>query len=176
MLSLVINDDLRLRMLEENQAAELFKLVNANRRHLNPWLPWVETTKTVVDSRRFIAENHQKYREGTLVPVGIWYRNQLVGHASMMDIEANHETEVGYWIAGDFEGKGIITQAVAGLVDYAFTELKLERIEIRCRTNNSRSRAVPERLGFTREGTLRHAEYIHGKHYDAELYSLLASE
>jgi len=62
------------------------------------------------------------------------------------------------------------------LIDFAFRELELNRIEIRCSSENSRSAAIPQRLGFTREGLLRMAEFRNGRLHDFEIYGLLASE
>lgn len=63
--------------------------------------------------------------------------------------------EIGYWINSSYSGKGYMSEAVQGITDFAVKELKAKRIEIRCDSKNSRSRAVAERLGYTLEGILR---------------------
>ncbi|PCL95024.1 GNAT family N-acetyltransferase [Paenibacillus lautus] len=63
--------------------------------------------------------------------------------------------EIGYWIDTRMSGKGYMTEAVQGITNFAFTELKARRVEIRCDTLNYKSKAIPERLGFQLEGTLR---------------------
>jgi RimJ/RimL family protein N-acetyltransferase len=64
--------------------------------------------------------------------------------------------EIGYWIDSRFSGNGFMTEAVNGLIHFAETELDARRIEIRCDTNNGKSRNIPEKLGFTLEGTFHH--------------------
>jgi ribosomal-protein-serine acetyltransferase len=62
------------------------------------------------------------------------------------------------------------------LVDYAFNELGLNRLEIRCATENTKSRAIPQRLGFKQEGTIRQAEWLYDHYVDLVVYGILASE
>jgi ribosomal-protein-serine acetyltransferase len=88
----------------------------------------------------------------------------------------NRATSIGYWLAADRQGQGIMTRAVAALVGHALTAWALHRVEIRVATANARSRAIPERLGFRREGTLRGAER-HGERFlDLDVFALLAPE
>jgi ribosomal-protein-serine acetyltransferase len=61
------------------------------------------------------------------------------------------------------------------VVNFAFNEMKLHRLEIKCATDNVGSRAIAEKLGFKHEGTLRDGEWLHDRFVDQELYSLLAS-
>ena len=63
--------------------------------------------------------------------------------------------EVGYWIRTRFEGMGLITEAAAIIGKFAFDALHAQRVRIRCDAANLRSAAVPRRLGFTHEATLR---------------------
>ncbi len=83
---------------------------------------------------------------------------------------------IGYWLGGEYEGKGIMTRACTALIDYGFGELGLNRIVIRASTENTRSQAVPLRLGFTREGVERQAEWLNDHFIDMIVYSMLRSE
>jgi len=69
-----------------------------------------------------------------------------------------------------------VTEAVKELLNIGFGELRLNKIEIRCAEKNSKSRAIPERLGFTYEATLRQRELLYTKYVDHVVYSMLASE
>jgi ribosomal-protein-serine acetyltransferase len=88
----------------------------------------------------------------------------------------NRATSIGYWIARSAQGRGTVTLAVRALVDHAFTSWGLHRIEIRAATANRRSRAIPERLGFCQEGTLREAGRVGERYHDLVVYAMLASD
>ena len=69
-----------------------------------------------------------------------------------------------------------MTMSVKEMISIGFSDFELNRIEIRCATENVKSRAIPERLGFTQEGTLRSAARIEGGYLDMVVYGLLKSE
>jgi hypothetical protein len=86
----------------------------------------------------------------------------------------HRSTSIGYWLAESAQGRGIMTRTVRTLVDHAFGEWRLHRVEIRAAVGNRRSRAIPERLGFTEEGVAREAELIGDRYLDQVIYSVLA--
>ncbi|HSH31579.1 MAG TPA: GNAT family protein [Candidatus Saccharimonadales bacterium] len=176
MFTLTVDNDVQIGLLEPRHGEQLFRLINANREHLREWLPWVDSTRTVVDSASFIKDCLQKFAAGSDVGVGMWYQGELVGHMSLMHIRPKHKAEIGYWLSSEYEGRGVMSRAAAALIEYGFDELGLERIEILCRSTNARSQAVAQRLGFTLEGVQRHGEYHDGTYYDFEVYSLLAAD
>ncbi|HEY2492416.1 MAG TPA: GNAT family protein [Paenibacillus sp.] len=90
--------------------------------------------------------------------------------------QENKKTEIGYWLGKEYEGNGLITKSIKVLINYAFEELKLNKIEIGVATDNLKSRAIPEKLGFKREGELRDYEYINGRFLDRIIYGLKANE
>ncbi|MNT17766.1 putative ribosomal N-acetyltransferase YdaF [compost metagenome] len=69
-----------------------------------------------------------------------------------------------------------MTRACRAVIDHAFRELALNRLEIRCGAENLRSQAIAQRLGFTREGTLRQAMCLNQHLIDQVVFGLLASE
>ncbi|MFN2394038.1 MAG: GNAT family N-acetyltransferase, partial [Pyrinomonadaceae bacterium] len=71
---------------------------------------------------------------------------------------------------------GIITESCKILINYAFEELGMNRIEIRCATENVKSRAIPERLNFKLDGVLRQFLWRHTRFFDMAIYSMLAEE
>ncbi|ANC77375.1 acetyltransferase [Fictibacillus phosphorivorans] len=80
----------------------------------------------------------------------------FIGTASLHRIDWDiRKCEIGYWINTKFSGNGYMTEAVKELVDFGFNHLALKRMEIRCESRNVKSRFIPEKLGFTHEGTLR---------------------
>lgn len=91
----------------------------------------------------------------------------------MQLIGLNRKTSIGYWLAEGFQGHGIMTQA---LVEMAFTEYKLNRVEISAAVENQKSRAIPERLGFEEEGCLHQNEWLYDHFVDHILYAVLESK
>lgn len=69
-----------------------------------------------------------------------------------------------------------MTRAVAAMLDWAFVERGLHRVEWRCAPGNAPSRRIPERLGFTHEGTLRETFRVREVRHDLEVWAILASE
>jgi hypothetical protein len=83
---------------------------------------------------------------------------------------------IGYWLGEEFTGKGIMTTVVRDLIEIGRSYYALQKVDIRCATRNSRSRAIPERLGFSHEGTLRRAERVYDQWLDHEVYALLVNQ
>jgi len=83
---------------------------------------------------------------------------------------------LGYWMGQRHAGKGHMTEAVRGALDFAFSELALHRVEAACLPHNEPSRRLLERVGFTREGEARGYLRINGVWADHLLYGILASE
>jgi len=168
---------LELRPLKLRDARGIFALVEANRERLSRWLPWPEASRSVHDSRAFVLRVRGLARAGVAQSFGLWWKERLVGVASFVWIDpANRSAAIGYWLAQEAEGHGLMSAAVAALLRHGFRTLKLNRIEIRAGVRNRRSRAIPQRLGFRHEGTLRHAERLGDRYVDHAVYGLLAEE
>jgi ribosomal-protein-serine acetyltransferase len=108
---------------------------------------------------------------------GIWWRGALVGAIGIHGVQREPlRGSIGYWLAADAQGRGLVTRSVRALIAKAFDDLGYERIDIRADVANRRSRAVPERLGFAFEGVLRR-EFFDGRRYvDQAVYGLLREE
>jgi ribosomal-protein-serine acetyltransferase len=172
-----IDGNLDLRLIEKRHAEALFALCDNNREHIGEWLPWIDDTQSVNDTMGFIEESLKQYGENNGFQLGIWQDNQLVGMIGYLYWNfANKHTEIGYWLAKDTTGKGIITQCTHALVDYAFNTLNLNRIVIRCAVDNEKSGNVAKRLGFTHEGIERQGIKLRDTFTDLHVYSILAEE
>jgi len=85
--------------------------------------------------------------------------------------------EIGYWVDFQHEGKGYVSAGVREIERLCFTDLRLERVRITNDAANTRSRAIPERLGYTLEGVLRRDLVSgQGRIADHAVYSLLKPE
>ena len=172
-----VSDDLIVRSWTVADAPALFALVDTNRKKLSTWLPWVPFVKEVKNSEKLITDSFESFEKNNGIELGIFYRNTLAGCIGLHEFDTtNHRTSLGYWLGSDFQGKGIMTQSVQALLTYCFTVKDFNRVEIRCGVENAKSRAIPERLGFTQEGILREAEFVEGKYIDDVVYSLLKKE
>lgn len=177
MFRLVLGEDAELRLLEARHAELLFSLVEQDRAYLRQWLAWVDSNRSVSDSQGFIHNVLQQFANNNGLQAGIWFRGALAGVIGHNYIDwANGKTELGYWLGATFQGHGLMTRACRALTDYSFHELHLNRVEILCAAGNRKSRAIPERLGFTQEGTLRQAEWLYDHFVDLIVYGMLAGE
>lgn len=175
--SIPCGKDLVLRPLRLLDAKAFYTLTEANRERLRRWLPWVDDVLTLDHTRAFIAlaKEQAKRRQG--LHCGIWWKGEAIGVAGFNAFDRmNRLGSIGYWISEHAEGCGLVTRAVKTLVKYGFEEEGLHRIEIRVAVRNRRSRAIPERLGFRHEGTLRGVENLYGRFQDHAVYGLLAEE
>ncbi len=167
---------LGLRVLEASDAPELQALVEANRGYLSQWLPWAPT-QDLADCEKFIADAEAQLARNDGFQVAIAPDGPIVGVVGFHSIDwTKRNTTIGYWLAESAQGSGTMTTAVRALVDHAFGEWNLHRIEIHCAPANHRSRAIPERLGFREEATLRETELVGGRWMDSVVYGLLRTD
>jgi ribosomal-protein-serine acetyltransferase len=177
MFTCPLGDGAALRLIEERDAEALFALVDANRAHLRPWLPWVDGEQSVEDSRVFVRSALLQYANNQGYNCGIWLGDDLAGAVAHHPIDwLNHSVALGYWLGAAYQGRGLVTRACRALIGHSFGALRLHRVEIRVAPDNQRSRAVPERLGFRQEGVLREAACLYDQYVDLVVYGMLADE
>jgi ribosomal-protein-serine acetyltransferase len=177
MFALVADDEVSLELAEERDAAAIFALVDANRDHLRPWMPWVDGTVTVADTAAFLRFVRGEYGAGRAFHCNLMYRGTICGGIGLNRIDRAHDkADLGYWVGADHQGLGIVTRATRALTTAAFRDLGLYRVAIQAAVDNVRSRAVPERLGFAFEGVLRGNEKVGDRYLDHATYAALADE
>ena len=166
----------QLRPLTEADAAELHSLIEANRERLARWLRWA-AEQTLEDTIRFIRGAEAQASENNGFQAAVLIDGRIVGVVGFTHVDwENRSTALGYWLDAEREGSGVMTEAVRAMVDHALRTWQLNRVEIRAAVANRRSRAIPERLGFHRDGILRKAERIAGRYVDSVVYSMLAAD
>ncbi len=177
MFLLRVDDRVELRLLELSHARALYGVIDRNREYLRQWLPWVDGSRSSDDVARHIGENLERYGNREALAAGIWIDGEICGAISIHKIDRlNRLSSIGYWLAADRQGAGVMTRACRAMVQHAFEEFALHRVEIRCATGNHRSCAIPQRLGFSLEGTLRGAEWLYDHFVDLVIYSMLEPE
>ncbi|QQE81429.1 GNAT family N-acetyltransferase [Alicyclobacillus sp. SO9] len=177
MFSHKVNEDIALKLLTQQDADEVFRLTDESREYLREWLPWVDFTKSVSDSRNFLLSVQEQWAANNGFQAGICYRNELAGVIGFHEVNwANKSSSLGYWLAEGFQGKGIMTEACRAMVSIAFEQYGLNRVEIRAAAENHKSRAIPERLGFKEEGRVRQSEWVNNHFVDHVIYGILKEE
>ena len=84
--------------------------------------------------------------------------------------------QVGYWIGGDWQGRGIMRLSVAMVLDHLLGPVGLHRVEINVRPDNERSLALCRGLGLREEGLRRGYMHINGSWADHVSFAALAEE
>jgi ribosomal-protein-serine acetyltransferase len=168
---------IELRLLELEHAEELFRVIDANRASLRQWLPWLDLSNSPEDTAEHIRQSIERFETLNGFSAGIWVDGQLCGAIGLHAIDARHRhSSIGYWLAAAARGTGVMTQACRAVIGAGFRHYGLHRIEIRCATGNHKSGAIPRRLGFTYEGTIREAEWLYDHFVDLEVHSMLEQE
>jgi ribosomal-protein-serine acetyltransferase len=157
-----------------DDAQALFDLIDANREHLRPWMIWEPATKAADDSRAYIERSiaAETDSEGN----GIWLEGALIGGVGLSVDTMSNSGEIGYWLDGAHEGRGIVTRVSERFFDFAFDELALHRMELQAASSNARSRAVAARLGMTEEGVARDGIRVADGYLDSVMYGILEGE
>ncbi|CAH2214235.1 GNAT family N-acetyltransferase [Tepidibacter aestuarii] len=177
MFKKIIDEDIELKILEEIHTKEDYLLIDKNRNYLRQWLPWVDNTKSCEDVNKFIKSCLEQFANNEGFTAGIWYRGEFAGVIGYHELNRSHKkVNIGYWLGSEFTGLGIMIRSCKAMVDYAFSELGLHRVEIRCAEGNVKSRAIPKQLGFKNEGILREVEWLYDHYVSHVVYSMLDIE
>lgn len=167
-----LKENVVLKGFELSHAEELFNVIDNNRDYLNTFMHWPRFTKSPDDTLDFIKKSHESAKENIYV-AGIFVEGKIAGVCSFNCMyKTNLKTEIGYWVAEDYQGQGLVTLACKEFIRFGMEELKLNRIGILCSSLNIPSQKVPLRLGFKLEGTLRNNEVVGDKIYDHHIYGL----
>ena len=175
--ALRVDDELELALLERDDAQPLADLVDANRAHLRPWMPWAHDTSPQATLGFIEQRALPAIAAADGFELGVWWRGRLVGTCGMHSVGGPPlRGSLGYWLATDAQGHGLVTRATRALTDKVFADYGFERVDLRADVANARSRAVAERLGFRFEGVLPR-EFWNGLAYvDQAVYALLREE
>lgn len=176
----IVTARLVLRCWEPADAPLLKAAVDKNREHLRPWMPWANTQPdplaVVVNRLRLFRGQFDLDRDFTY---GIFDpgQTQVLGGSGLHARVGEGGIEIGYWIDEDHINYGLATEAAGALTRVAFEVHDLDRVEIHCEPVNVRSAAVPRKLGFSHEATLRRrAETSEGVPRDTMIWTLFAGE
>jgi RimJ/RimL family protein N-acetyltransferase len=136
----------------------VYEAMQASLNELKLWMPWANKNQTEEDVEGSIRDAHAKFLTRVDLRLHIFHKEtgEFIGSSGLHRINWDvPKFEIGYWIDTRSCGKGYMTEAAKGITDFAFNELNAKRVEIRCDSENVRSRAIPEKLKYTLEGILK---------------------
>lgn len=134
---------------------------------IHRWLDMLPDPYTIQDSREFLAEAGRIWTEGTGAALAITRAGILVGGIGLnLGQRVPGVSEVGYWVAASARGRGVATEGLGSIAQWAFTTLGLHRIELHAAFENYASRGVAEAAGFIQEGVKRSWRAVHGQPHD----------
>jgi RimJ/RimL family protein N-acetyltransferase len=167
------------RCWEPVDAPLLNEAVESSIDHLKPFMPWAHEEPTPLQARIDRLRGWRaKFDQNQDFVYGIFDLNEtrVIGGTGLHTRVGLMAREIGYWIRQDSVNQGFATEISMALVKVAFEIDQVHRIEIRCDPENMYSAAVPRKLGFTHEGTLRKNHVHRDEYHDAMVWSLLAQE
>jgi len=157
----------------------LAEAVTANIEHLRPWMPWVYAEPEPVEEKvQRLKRFRANFDLGENFVYGIFNpeNTRLLGGTGLHPRIGERQLEIGYWIDKDFINQGLVTESTAALIKVAFELMHVHRIEIHCDPANVASAAIPRKLGFIHEGTLRAKTPFLERWSDSMVWGLLESE
>lgn len=161
------------------EAEKIFKVIEENRKHIKPWLPWVNITLTVEDELKYLFDKEEQTKKGKKVEYGIYINKEYIGNIGIFDIDiTNKSAEIGYWLSSKHIKKGYMSEAVRIVEKEFFENIKLNRIQIKCDEKNDASSGVAKKCNYKFEGLIREdvfSEY-NKKFRNTLIFSKLKSE
>lgn len=177
MFSYQIEENLRLVLPQKHHADEIAGVVRENLEQLSPWVPWATDDYSTATALDFIKNNLTVFAEMGSFATSIVWDEKIVGGIGFHNLDLNNKSaHIGYWLAKDVQGKGIVTKCCRALIDFLFDTLKLNRVQINCHVKNTKSRAIPEKLGFQLEGIHRQVEFLNDRFGDWAIYGMLKAD
>lgn len=174
----VLNTDrLLLRPIELKDAKSIFSYAkNPNVCRYTLW----EAHNTEQDSLNYIRDYVFKYyRKGVPEPFGIALKQEpekLIGTVGCFWVlQSAKSMELAYALAEEYWGQGLVAEASLAVMDYCFKEFGLNRIQARCKAENSASARVMEKIGMSYEGTLKSASFHRDRYWDMKYYAKIKS-
>lgn len=165
--------------IEPADGPDLWAAVDGSRWHLERWLSWVPFNNSPEASQRYVEVCAQDWDAGRAVRLAIRSKTnrELLGMVGLDSIVHLHRScELGYWLRRDVTGQGLMTEAAATCLRFAFETLGAHRVRCAAATENYPSLRVIMRLGFRFEGISRQAEQIGPRWLDHAVFAKLATD
>ena len=168
------------RCYDPKDALYLQKSIQESVEHLRPWLPWVKTEpeelQVKIERLRVFRADFDLNKQ-YIYGVFDLKETELIGGTGLHPRVGSNAFEIGYWINVNHVNRGYATEISAALTKVAFEIENLNRVEIHCDPKNIKSAAIPKKLGYIYEATLRNrCENIEGELIDSMIWSIMKEE
>ena len=164
---------IRLRQLSEDDAGDMHAVYSDE----VTMAYWSNTpTKTLEETRQLVKRDVEATKNGRALfwAIEVKETGAVIGKCTLWQYdESNQRAEVGYILSRQYWRKGLMSEALEAMIDYAFSGLGLHRLEADTDTNNAASLALLEKLGFQREGYFRERWYVNGQRQDSVMLGLV---
>lgn len=171
----LIDNEFWVRKFYLSDADAIFNNIATNRDYLRNWLGFVDEYQNVDNAQKFIESCLNGYKNGTSFTVGIWQESELfkqhIGTFGLNWIEGK-TAELGYWIAQDYAGYGIMSKSILAFLTHLKDNLpQINSIVASIAIENLASRRLVEKLGFILQPEIiKKAECLYGRYVDHVTY------
>jgi RimJ/RimL family protein N-acetyltransferase len=175
----ILSPRLCLRCWNPADAPALKAAVDASQEHLKPWMPWAQAEVSLEEHLKRLRQERAKFDLDQDFTYAIFSRDesQVLGSTGLHTRLGDCAREIGYWVHVDYTGRGYASEAAMALTKVAFLVVGVDRVEIHCAPDNTASAAIPIKLGYTHEATLRRrSHWPDGKVLDSMVWSLFATD
>ena len=167
---------LALEPAEPRHAEGLWRAAESSLPELRPWLFWA-VDSDLAGTLAWTRTSERAWKAGSDWVFAVVSAGEVIGSIGLHHHDRILEAaELGYWLSSEATGRGLMTEAAGAVVDFGFERLTLHRLELRAAPDNHASIRVAEKVGFRREGLLRHGSRGAGGWHDVYLFGLLAGD
>lgn len=172
-----VETTISLRPYHLDDAAALHEAAIESVWEIRPFMPWCRPDLTVDEGRCWIEAQLSAFAARKAFEFVIQAPDgRFLGSCGLNQIdEANHRANLAYWVRSSATGRGVATAAVRQLVEWAFANTALVRLEVVVSTENAASLRVAEKSGALSEGVLKKRLLLHGTWHDALMLSFVRS-
>ena len=167
---------LRLEPTRGEHAGALWNAIDRSLPELKRWMSWASSS-TPQSSAEYVHRAEAGWAEGTNWDWTIFFGDEVAGTIGLNRYdELWRSCNLGYWIRTDLAGRGFATEAGRAVIDFAFDDVGLNRLELVADVDNVASLRIAEKLGFQFEGTKREGAFVDGRGTDVHMFGLIASD
>jgi [ribosomal protein S5]-alanine N-acetyltransferase len=175
---ILVFGDVKLRVAKMRDAKTLEKLILGNRSWLRPWEATNPEAPNSFDVKSQLRGLLRALDDQSGMPFVIEVQGQVQGQLNVANVMYGSVSSavLGYWVAPEVAGKGVMPTAVALVTDYLMDQVGLHRVEINIRPENTASLRVIQKLGFRYEGLKQRYIHINGDWRDHYVFALTKEE